>query len=139
MNLRPIREHAHEHVRATINIFTHRNRIDIANQIEIFGKALNHRLLLQFLAECVILIGKTQSDKFRLVGIAHLHELHFAIAVEEVHVHGVETLAGRKLLADILDGPRLEHAIFVNAADKLIDIYRIRYRILDIAFERFAK
>ena len=74
-----------------------------------------------------------------MIRIAHLHKLHFAIAIEEVHVHGLKALSFRKLLADILDGSGLEHSILVNAAHKLIYINRIRRRILDIALERFAK
>ena len=74
-----------------------------------------------------------------MVRITHLHELHLAIAIEEVHVHRVKAFLGGKLLADILERTRLEHAILIDAAHKLVDVNRVRCRILDVTLERFTK
>ena len=139
MNIRPIRDNSRKDIRTAVHVFMHGNSINIAHQVKVFGKALNHRLLLDFLAEHVILVGKTKRSKCRMVRITHLHELHLAITIEEVHVHRVKAFLGGKLLADILERTRLEHAILIDAAHKLVDIDRVRCRILDVSFERFAK
>ena len=139
LNLLPIPDYSRENICTTINIFVHGNGIDIADQVKVFGKALDDRLLLDFLAKNIILICKAERHILGMIGIADFHKLHLAIAIEEVHVHRVKAFAIGKLFPDILNGTRLEHSVLVDSAHKLIDIHGVRQGIFDILLKCFTK